>query len=271
MFYRLLFIFLCLSQFKISAQNRLQFESYQFSWGAVMSSKIPAASYNTYSFFVNRLFDDSANVNLSTPYSLTTLRLTPNLMAQLYFKNTTNGNLHRIGISGQNRIVSSFAMLGNLIPDPNNPPWIDDTSNVVIKLEHSTPVLTLDYAWLKQVPVSPRFLLSIGAGTYLGMSMLNRVKGILLRYQTNGSSSGNSVFSYGGHFENFTKHTLNMGLYTSLGFSYCLNAPNAPRQKWYLTYESRFGIDYFAMKNVPSTWLSFQNNQVLGLRYMLAH
>jgi len=271
MFYRLLFIFLCISQFKISAQNRLQFESYQFSWGAVMSSKIPAASYATYSFFVKRLFEDSANVNLSTPYSLTTLRLTPNLMAQLYFKNTANGNLHRIGISGQNIIVSSFAMLGTYTPVPNDPPWIDDTTNIVVRLEHSTPVLTIDYAWLKQVPVSSRFSLSIGAGTYLGMSMVNRVKGIILRYQTNGQSSGNNVFSYGGDFQNFTSHTLNMGLYSSLGFSYCLNAPNAPREKWYLTYESRFGIDYFAMKNVPSTWLSFQNNQVLGLRYMLAH
>lgn len=271
MFYRLLFIFLCFSQFKISAQKRLQFESYQFAWGAVMSSKIPAASYNTYSFFVNRLFDDSANVNLSTPYALTTLRLTPNLMAQVYFKNTSSGNFHRIGIAGQNRIVSSFAMLGNLIPDPNLPPWIDDTSNVVIKLEHSTPVLTLDYTWLKQVPVGPRFSLSIGAGTYWGMSMSNRVKGILLKYQANGGSSGNRVFSYRGDFENFSRHTFNMGLYSSLGFSYCLSAPNAPRQKWWLTYESRFGIDYFAMKNVPSTWLSFQNNQVLGLRYMLAH
>lgn len=271
MFYRLLFTFLCLIQFNISAQKRIQFESYQFSWGAVMSSKIPAASYATYSFFVNRLFVDTANVSLSSPYSLTTLRLTPNLMAQVYFKNTANGHLHRIGISGQNRIVSSFAMLGVYTPGVNNPFWIDDTSNIVVRLEHATPVITLDYAWLKQVPVSPRFSLSMGAGTYLGMSLVNNVKGFLLGYSTDGTGFSNMAFSYGGDFENFTRHTLNMGLYTSLGFSYCLNAPNAPRQKWYLSYESRFGIDYFAMKNVPSTWFSFQNNQVLGLRYMLAH
>lgn len=270
MFYRLLLIFLIVGQSQLLAQQskRLKLESYQFSWGGILSSKIPSASYATYSSYVSELFDDTSFVVLSNPYALTTIRLTPNLMGQVYLKNTSTNNLHRFGISFQNRLISSFALTGIQYPNNDSLPLFQDTANVIVKMTHTAPVLNLDYAWLKQVPVTNRFALSIGAGTYIGLSGASRIKGIaLLDYWNFPSLGGRRSENKGG----LSSFTFNMGLYTSLGFSYCLNAPNAPRQKWYLTYESRFGIDYFAVKNVPSSWLSFQNNQVLGLRYMLAH
>lgn len=270
MFYRLLLIFLFVGQSQLFAQQakHLQLESYQFSWGGILSSKIPSASYATYSSYVSELFDDTSFVDLSTPYALTTIRLTPNLMGQVYLKNTSTNNLHRFGISFQNRLISSFALTGIQYPTNDSLPFFQDTANVIVKMTHTAPVFSLDYAWLKQVPVTNRFALSVGAGTYVGCSGASRIKGIaFLDYWNYPSLGGSRSESKGG----LSSFTFNMGLYTSLGFSYCLNAPNAPRQKWYLTYESRFGIDYFAVKNVPSSWLSFQNNQVLGLRYMLAH
>ena len=261
---------LFVGQFQLFAQQpqRLQLESYQFSWGGIMSSKIPSASYATYTSYVSQLFEDTSLVDLSKPYALTTIRLTPNLMGQVYFKNTTTKNLHRFGVSFQNRLISSFALTGIQYPNNDTVPFFLDTADVIVKMTHSAPVVNLDYAWLKQVPVTNRFALSVGAGTYVGFSGASRITGLAILDYWNLSMQGvNRSESKGG----ISSFTFNMGIYTSFGFSYCLNAPNAPKQKWYLTYESRFGIDYFAVKNVPSSWLSFQNNQVLGLRYMLAH
>ena len=249
-------------------------EGFQFNIGGLMSSKIPSASYATYADFIGET--DTTYTDFSAPVQLTNLRLHPIFNGSLHVIQPEKNVIHRFGLTIQNKSISSFVLIGT--------PDVDSTTNIEVyssiaayRLDHTSPVLTFDYAFLKKVSLSQRFNLTVGAGGYVGYSLWNTIKSrARLNQWPSGDNSGSwwrgqatsDMFTRTG-LGSFSKHTLNMGIYTSFGFEYGLSANQNVAQKWYFTYESRFCYDYFAVKNVPSSWFSFQCSQQLGIKYYL--
>ncbi|MEY3845075.1 MAG: hypothetical protein RL293_1497 [Bacteroidota bacterium] len=272
-----LLLFICLVTFtNVKAQSTKQWkvEGIQINFGGLMSSKIPSASYATYADFIGET--DTTYTDFSAPVQLTNLRLHPIFNGSLHVIQPEKNVIHRFGLTIQNKSISSFVLIGT--------PDIDSTTNIEVyssiaayRLDHTSPVLTFDYAFLKKVSLSQRFNLTVGAGAYVGYSLWNTIKS---RARINQWPSGNesgSLWNGRSTSDNFTrdalysfsKHTLNLGLYTSFGFEYGLSSNQNVAQKWYFTYESRFCYDYFAVKSVPSSWFSFQCSQQLGIKYYL--
>jgi hypothetical protein len=272
-----LLLFVCLATLtNVIAQSskKWKVEGIQFNVGGLMSSKIPSASYATYADFIGET--DTSYTDFSSPVQLTNLRLRPIFNGSIHLIQPETNAIQRFGLTIQNKSISSFVMTGT--------PVIDSTTNIEVyssiaayRLDHSSPVLTLDYAYLKKVSMSQRFNLTVGAGAYVGYSLWNTIKSrARINHWPSGNNSGSlwngrgtsDMFTRTG-LGSFSKHTLNLGIYTSFGFEYGLSANQNVAQKWYFTYESRFCYDYFAVKNVPSSWFSFQCSQQLGIKYYL--
>lgn len=256
------------------SSKKWKVEGIQMNIGGLMSSKIPSASYATYADFIGQV--DTTYTNFSAPVQLTNLRLHPIFNGSFHLVHPETNVIQRFGCTLQNKSISSFILQGT--------PNVDSTTNIevyssveAIRIDHTSPVLTFDYAYLKKISVSKRFNVTFGAGTYIGYSLWNTLKS---RAKINQWPSGNvsgswwrgqgtsDMFTRNGLYS-FSKHTLNMGIYSSFGFEYGLSSNESVAQRWYVTYESRFCYDYFAVKNVPSSWFSFQCSQQLGIKYYL--
>ncbi|MFM6935729.1 MAG: hypothetical protein ACKOXP_09810 [Flavobacteriales bacterium] len=265
--------FLLVNLLKAQDQHKWQVEGIQLNVGGLMSSKIPSASYASYADFIGEI--DTTYTHFSAPQQLTNLRLKFIVNGSVHLYNKESHVLQRFGFTLQNKSISSFILTGTPNIDSLTNPELYATISA-LRLDHTSPVLTLDYAYLKKVPVTNRLNLTAGAGAYLGLSLWNSLRSIAtINYWPSSSSSGNS---YHGHFlsdfpssglYSFSKHTLNTGLYTSFGMEFALENEDSSQKKWFLTYESRFCFDYFDVKNVPSSWFSFQCMQQIGLKYYL--
>lgn len=257
-----------LSMGSIAQKGNFQLESLQFSIGGVMSSKIPSASNTTYSNILD-IMGDTSNTKFNPPYSRSNLGLTPDFHGYFNFKIGQNSLTHRLGISFQNRLISSFAMTGEL--QANAP----DTVEYVRKyrLEHTSPVLQLEYSVLKQIQLNDKVQFNLGFGAYIGLGLGNRIR-TSINSSNNPFGSAEGTGDFYDVFRPWTifsldKYKLNLGVFTSFGLQYCLNSPTSHKQSWYVTYESRFCFDYFVVKSVPSSWFSFQCSQQLGIKYYL--
>ncbi len=256
-----------LSMGSIAQKGNFQLESWQLSIGGVLSSKIPSASNTTYSYVLD-IMGDTSNTKFNPPYSRSNLGLKPIVHGYFNFKIGQNSLTHRLGISYQNRLISSFAMTGEL--QANAP----DTAEYVrrYRLEHTSPVLQLDYSVLKQIQLNDKVQFNLGFGAYIGLGLGNRIRTSINKPNNLDSDDGTGdfydVFRPWALFS-LDKYKPNLGVFTSLGFQYCLNSPTSHKQIWYFTYESRFCFDYFVLKSVPSSWFSFQCSQQLGIKYYL--
>ena len=250
------------------SSKKWKVEGIQFNVGGLMSSKIPSASYATYSKNIGD--EDTTYTDFSAPVQLTNLRLHPIFNASIHLVQPEKNAIQRFGITLQNKSISSFVLLGTPIFDSTALPETYSTIGI-LRLDHTSPVLTFDYAYLKKIPVSKRFNVTLGAGTYIGFILWNKIQ-INSRHDIfpNGVGSAGQV-AYYARTSNFNTNynTLNMGIYSSFGFEYGLSSNQNVAQSWYFTYESRFCYDYFAVKNVPSSWFSFQCSQQLGIKYYL--
>ena len=270
------YLFICSA---VSAQktHNWKLDSYQFNAGGVMSTKIPAASYGTYENIINTSIEqpiDQYDISWSEPKSLTNLRMKPicNLNVQLF--NTKTSSIQRFGLSLNSRMLSSFLTRYDMViyttPDTFGLP---ENYTGDLRLNHTTPVLTLDYAYLKQLKVSKQLNFNFGVGAYAGISLLNKVEAVATR-EFNGAvqNVGRVLISdlHGSEWlSNFSKHNFNAGIYASFGLEYSLHDKQVENQRWYLTFENRICYDFFAVKNVPSSWFSFQSAQMFGLKYYL--
>ena len=135
-----------------------------------------------------------------------------------------------------------------------------------LRVDHRSPVLTLDYSYLKKIKVTKQLNFNFGVGAYAGISLLNKVEAVATR-EFNGAvqNVGRVLISdlHGSEWlSNFSKHNFNAGIYASFGLEYSLHDKQVENQRWYLTFENRICYDFFAVKNVPSSWFSFQSAQM---------
>lgn len=247
-----------------------QLNSCQFNMGGVMSTKIPAASYDNYESILSSQYEGL--MVWDTPKSLTNLRMNPIYNANIQLFNSKLNAIQRIGFSLNSRKVSSF-LTQTLTPvDTSVSPFGYVLGD--LRLDHTSPVVTVDYAYLKQLNVTQQLKFQFGAGVYLGFSLGNKISTIVSMTDMYGEffgarGFGTSDILTGSTIGNFAKHNFNAGIYASFGLEYSLHDQLAEKQKWFLTYENRFCYDFFAVKNVPSSWFSFQSVQMLGIKYYL--
>jgi len=250
------------------SSKKWKVEGIQFNLGGLMSSKIPSASYATYSDFIGQA--DTTYTDFSAPVQLTNLRLHPIFNGSFHLIQPETNAIQRFGFTLQNKSISSFVLIGTTNSDSIVFPEIYTAINA-LRLDHTAPVLTFDYAYLKKIPVSKRFNVTFGAGTYIGFTLWNKIKSTT-RFDIYPISNGEGN-NFGGYStierSGNSNTTLNMGIYSSFGFEYGLSSNQNVAQKWYFTYESRFCYDYFAVKNIPSSWFSFQCSQQLGIKHYL--
>jgi hypothetical protein len=143
-----------------------------------------------------------------------------------------------------------------------------------LRLDHTSPVVTLDYACLKQLKVTEQLYFQFGAGAYLGYSLGNKISTVFGVVDPSGETFGAGGYGTSDILSrstigNFSKHNFNAGIYASFGLEYSLHDKLAEKQRWFLTYENRICYDFFAVKNVPSSWFSFQSGHMFGLKYYL--
>ena len=255
----------------INAQrtHNWKIDSYQVNSGGVMSTKIPAASYTNYEEILISQYEGV--IVWGTPKSLTNLRMRPIYNANIQLFNSKSNAIQRFGISVNSRMLSSFLTQYITYPDSVAFPFgaIND-----IRVNHTSPVLTFDYAYLQQVKINKQLLFHFGAGLYVGYSLGNQISTILSSTVTYGEIYGISGYSASDLFSrdvigNFAKHNFNAGIYGSFGLEYSLHDKLAENQRWFLTYENRICYDFFAVKNVPSSWFSFQSANLFGVKYYL--
>jgi len=251
-------------------------DSYQFNLGGVMSTKIPAATYGIYYEFIASSLSDIPLFNnyyiWSEPKSLTNLRMRPicNMNVQLF--NAKKSAIQRFGLSVNSRMLSSFLTHYEEMSATAGSIAMGD-----LRLDHRSPVLTLDYAYIKQYEVFKKLNFNFGVGAYVGVSMWNKISIDASRQYLysngtlgNGGSLTLSDFYYNNpSLSNFAKHNFNAGIYASFGLEYSLHDKQAENQRWFITYENRICYDFFAVKNVPSSWFSFQSANMFGLKYYL--
>jgi hypothetical protein len=267
-------ICLCIGSAAFAQQTKnWKLDSYQFNLGGVMSTKIPAASYDVYDNIIATSLGTGLwnyNYTWSEPKSLTNLRMRPLYNANVQFYNSKTSAIQRFGFTLNSRMLSSFLTHYDALT-PSNSIVLGD-----LRLDHVSPVLTLDYAYLKQINVNHKLHFNYGAGAYAGMSLWNQISIEASRqYDLDGAIySGGGLVLSDVNFENpwlssFTKHNFNAGIYASFGLEYSLHDKQIENQRWYLTYENRICYDFFAVKNVPSSWFSFQSAQMFGVKYYL--
>jgi hypothetical protein len=272
---------LCFSSVSFAQKSKdWKLNSYQFNIGGVMSTKIPSASYINYEDIIisdlDKPFDEYA-ISLFDPKSLTNLRMRPLFNGNIQLYNSKTSSIQRFGLSVNSRMLSSF--LTNYFVQVYQ--FIDtalvpsDFYSGVVRLNHVAPVLTLDYAYLKQLHVSKQLNFNFGVGAYAGMSLWNNINVVMNReYNGNGDAYPSGGFSTSDLYDSavqskFSKHNFNAGIYASFGLEYSLHDKQVENQRWYLTFENRICYDFFAVKNVPSSWFSFQSAQMFGLKYYL--
>jgi hypothetical protein len=269
---KIVFVFCLTLSSVINAQklNNWKLDCYQFNAGGVMSTKIPAATYANYDSILSSIYEGA--LVWGTPKALANLRMRPIFHADVQFFNSKSNATQRFGISLNNRLLTSFLTQYISYPDSVAFPFgaIND-----LRVDHRSPVLTLDYSYLKKIKVTKQLNFNFGAGVYLGQSLGNRIS----TFATNTTSYGvvfafenystSDIMARGSSIGNFAKHNFNAGIYASFGLEYSLHDKQAENHRWFITYENRICYDFFAVKNVPSSWFSFQSANMFGLKYYL--
>lgn len=269
---KLLFAFCLLLSLATFAQKsrNWQLDSYQFNAGGVMSTKIPAATYGSYESILTSQYEGL--IVWDTPKSLTNLRMNPIYNANIQLFNSKSNAIQRFGISLNSRKVSSFLTQMLTPVDTSVSPFGYILGD--LRVDHTSPVLTLDYAYLKQLKVSKQLHFQFGVGAYFGYSLGNKISTIVSMTDPSGEIFGSGGFGTSDILSrstigNFAKHNFNAGIYASFGLEYSLHDPLTEKHRWFLTYENRICYDFFAVKNVPSSWFSFQSGHMFGLKYYL--
>ena len=147
-----------------------QLNSYQFNMGGVMSTKIPAATYANYDSIL--AYNYEGVLVWGTPKSLTNLRMRPIFNANIELFNSNSGAVQRFGISLNSRLLTSFLTQTISYPDSVAFPFGQLSD---LRVDHKSPVLTLDYAYLKKIKVTKQLNFNFGAGLYLGLSLGNQI------------------------------------------------------------------------------------------------
>jgi hypothetical protein len=250
--------------------HKWKLDSYQLNVGGVISTKIPSASYDYYYSTISNHYDSL--IWWESPKSLTNLKMRPLYNGNLQFINSKTNAIQRFGFSLNSRLLTSF--LTQYIV-PVDTAYVPEGSVICdIRLDHTSPVFTFDYAYLRKIELSKQLDFNFGVGTYIGFSLGNKISTL----RTNADPWGN-VYSGGGYsrsdilttsvIDNFSKHNFNLGIYASFGLEYSLHEKQVENQRWFITYENRICYDFFAVKNVPSSWFSFQSANMFGLKYYL--
>lgn len=247
-----------------------QLNSYQFNAGGVMSTKIPAASYVNYEEILQSQFEGF--MVWDTPKSLTNLRMNPIYNANIQLFNSGSNAIQRFGFSLNSRKVSSF--LTQLLTPVDSTVSPFGYTLTDLRVDHTSPVVTLDYAYLKQLKVTEQLHFQFGAGAYLGYSLGNKISTVFGMVDPSGETFGSGGYGTSDILSrstigNFAKYNFNAGIYASFGLEYSLHDKLAENQRWFLTYENRICYDFFAVKNVPSSWFSFQSANLFGVKYYL--
>ncbi len=247
-----------------------QLNSYQFNAGGVMSTKIPAASYVNYEEILQSQFEGF--MVWDTPKSLTNLRMNPIYNANIQLFNSGSNAIQRFGFSLNSRKVSSF--LTQLLTPVDSTVSPFGYTLTDLRVDHTSPVVTLDYAYLKQLKVTEQLHFQFGAGAYLGYSLGNKISTVFGMVDPSGETFGAGGYGTSDILSrstigNFAKYNFNAGIYASFGLEYSLHDKLAENQRWFLTYENRICYDFFAVKNVPSSWFSFQSANLFGVKYYL--
>ena len=247
-----------------------QLNSYQFNAGGVMSTKIPAASYVNYEEILQSQFEGF--MVWDTPKSLTNLRMNPIYNANIQLFNSGSNAIQRFGFSLNSRKVSSF--LTQLLTPVDSTVSPFGYTLTDLRVDHTSPVVTIDYAYLKQLKVTEQLHFQFGAGAYLGYSLGNKISTVFGMVDPSGETFGSGGYGTSDILSrstigNFAKHNFNAGIYGSFGLEYSLHDKLAENQRWFLTYENRICYDFFAVKNVPSSWFSFQSANLFGVKYYL--
>jgi hypothetical protein len=260
--------------------NYWKLHSFQINTGGVMSTKIPATAYGSYENLINESIYkplSQYNINWSATKSLTNLRMSPICNANIEFHNDEKSANQRFGLSVNSRMLSSFLTHYDMVIYNTIDTIVFPTDNLTgdLRLNHVSPVLTLDYAYLKQMKVSKQLHFIFGVGAYAGLSLWNKVDVVASREYNdngvvfNGGSLSVTDFHNTTWLSNFAKHNFNAGIYASFGLEYSLHDKQAENHRWFITYENRICYDFFAVKNVPSSWFSFQSANMFGLKYYL--
>jgi hypothetical protein len=268
---KLLFALCLLYSSTTIAQNakNWQLNSYQFNIGGVMSTKIPAATYANYDSIL--AYNYEGVLVWGTPKSLTNLRMRPIFNANIELFNSNSGAVQRFGISLNSRLLTSFLTQTISYPDSVAFPFGQLSD---LRVDHKSPVLTFDYAYLKKIKVTKQLNFNFGAGLYLGLSLGNQINTYLSQSDYygvlySGGYSTSDIMSRGSTIGNFAKNNFNTGIYATFGLEYSLHDALAEQHRWFITYENRICYDFFAVKNVPSSWLSFQSTHMFGIKYYL--
>lgn len=240
-------------------ESKWKFDGIQFNVGGIMNSKLPNNNLFMYSNYIYTA-DSTILSNGFTPNVRTNLRMTPSIGINLHWRNSLKNTSWRLGLYYNRKNISSFGLYKNAVYDTISGQWSNDYNEV--RLSHSAPALNLDLAWLKGYSFNNKLEFNIGIGGYLGSSFGNKIG--LFTYTNQFSPINNQFLSFNNTFERFS---FNGGVYALLGFNYCLNNQNQSKQQWYLTYESRFGGDYFGRQGYVFQGFSYQNTHLIGLKY----
>lgn len=257
--------FLVISQLSVNwSQKAWELTGVQFSTSAILSSKLPSANYQVY----DQIITDSMN---NIVYGLNELPLPQKKVPfesryslQLSFSNKEKNLNQTVGVAFNWRTLSSYLTVNPVeVLNPNS----GDYFLAMYDFTHKVPVFLVDYSVQKKMKIGSRLFFKAGIGGYVGMSFGNQLFANGFGRDAFGNSfvttahwSMDTLFQY-------AKHIPNLGVFTTFGFEFALNPPSDPIQKWYLFYESRFGADYFGIRNMPAYWFSFQSQQQFGIRY----
>lgn len=264
-FYSIASFLLVISQLSVNwSQKAWELTGVQFSTSAILSSKLPSANYHVY----DQIITDTSHLAVyalnETPLQQKKVPFESRYSLQLSFDNEQKNLNQTVGVAFNWRNLSSYITVNPVqVLTPNS----GDYFLAMYDFTHKVPVFLVDYAFHKTVQIGNRLSLKAGVGGYAGMSFGNQ----LFAYGIARDEFGNSIVT-SAHWSmdtlfQYTKHIPTIGIFTSFGIDFALNPKTDPIQNWWLFYQSRFGGDYFGIKNMPVAWFSFQTQQQFGIRY----
>jgi hypothetical protein len=240
-------------------ERKFHFDGIQLNVGGVMNSKLSNNDLFGYSNYVYSA-DSTILLNGFTPNTKSDIRMTPAIGLNFLWSNEQKHTKWRLGVYYNRKYISSFGVYNNSTYDTLTGQWTNNYNEV--RLSHTAPLMTFDLSWFKAFSVNERLSFNLGLGGYLGSSLGNN---ILVYSFSDQYAPINSQYQLS--YNTFQRFSLNGGAYALIGFDYALNGKKTDKQNWFLTYETRFGGDYFMRRGYAFQGLSYQNTHLIGLKY----
>jgi hypothetical protein len=238
--------------------NKWKLDGMQFNFGGVMNSKLPVNNMSIYSAYIYSA-DSTILLNEFTPSVRTNIQMTPSVGLNIIWSNLAKNSNRRLGLYFNRKGISSFGIYNNAVFDTVSGEWSNQYNEV--QVSHTSPSLTIDYSWMKQFSLlNNNLYFNVGLGGYAGSTYRNKL--VLYTY-TDQFAPIETISSVSNNFRSFA---FNGGIYGVIGLDYCLTPNNTANKKWYLTYESRFGGDYYT-QSFPLQGFSYQNTHLVGVKY----